>query len=180
LAGAVALVAPSEAHKDSYRALVAEFVSRGESLIPFTLSIPNENFGAFVATLRAAADGVGVPPGFVPNSTFFLVEGGEVAGVSNLRHALTERLRREGGHIGYGIRPSARRRGLGTAILRLTLAEAARRGIERALLTCSSANAGSIAVIRANGGVLEDEQFIPERGERVQRWWIANAIPAGE
>ena len=45
------LVVPSAPHKDSYRALVAEFVARGEPLIPFPLSFPHENFEAFLAQL---------------------------------------------------------------------------------------------------------------------------------
>ena len=166
------LVAPSPAWKDSYRALVAEFKAKGEELIPFPLSFPNENFEAFVAQLSAAAHGIGIPADFVPNSTFWLLDGSAVVGVSNLRHRLTPKLLEEGGHVGYGIRPSARGRGLGKAILALTLREAARRGIDRALLTCAKANAASAAVIAANGGELESESFVERRGEFVQRWWI--------
>ena len=166
------LVAPSAAYKDSYRCLVAEFLARGEPLIPFVLSFPNENFEAFLAQLAGCERGIGIPEGFVPHSTFWLVRGAEVAGVSNLRHRLTDTLRRDGGHIGYGVRPGARGRGLGTAILRLTLAEAVRRGIDRVLITCAKENAASSAVIAANGGRLESEAFIEARGEIVQRWWI--------
>lgn len=166
------LSVPSVAFKDTYRALVGEFRAAGEPLVPFTLSLPNENFGAFVADLLGFETGIGLAPGFVPHSTFWLVRGGEVLGVSNLRHRLTEALRVEGGHIGYGIRPSARRRGLGREILRLTLREAARRGIERALLTCAKSNIASAHVIAANGGRLESESWVEARGEVVQRWWI--------
>ncbi|MCL4689559.1 MAG: GNAT family N-acetyltransferase [Burkholderiales bacterium] len=166
------LVAPHGDHKDSYRAHVREFTDRGEPLAPFPLSFANENFGAFLALLAGCEQGIGIPPGFVPHSTFWLVEGGEVVGVSNLRHRLTDALRVEGGHIGYGIRPTARGRGLGREILRLTLAEARRRGIESVLLTCAKANAASAAVIAANGGRLASEAFIASRGEVVQRWWI--------
>ena len=166
------LVAPSAAWKDSYRALVDEFAARGEALVPFTLSFPNENFEAFLAQLAGCERGTGLPEGFVPHSTFWLVNATGVVGVSSLRHELTDRLRIEGGHIGYGIRPSARGRGLGSLILRLTLAEAARRGIDRVLLTCARANAASAAVIAANGGKVESEEFIAARGEVVQRWWV--------
>jgi predicted acetyltransferase len=165
-------VIPSAPHKDSYRALVAEFAARGEPLIPFPLSFPHENFEAFLAQLAGCARGIGIPEGFVPHSTFWLVRGAEVVGVSNLRHELNDRLRVEGGHIGYGIRPTARGQGLGKAILRLTLLEAARRGIGRVLLTCARNNTASAAVIAANGGALESEAFVEARGEVVQRWWI--------
>jgi predicted acetyltransferase len=169
------LVVPSVPLKDSYRALVAEFVARGETLIPFPLSFPNENFEAFLAHLAGCAQGIGLPAGFVPHSTFWLVRGEEVVGVSNLRHRLTDKLRIEGGHIGYGIRPTARGQGLGKAILRLTLLEAARLGIDRVMLSCAKDNAASSAVIVANGGVLESESFVEARGEVVQRWWVDTA-----
>jgi predicted acetyltransferase len=170
------LAKPSIAHKASYRACVAEFTARGEPFVPFPLGFPHENFQALLAQLAACEDGLGIPVGFVPHSTFWLVEGEEVVGVSNLRHRLTDSLRVEGGHIGYGIRPSARGRGHGTRILALTLAKAAKRGIAQALLTCAKANLASAAVIRANGGVLQDEAFIESRGEVVQRWWVPTGM----
>ena len=171
------LVRPSIAFKDSYRAYVAELVARGEPFVPFPLGFPHENFEALLAQLSGCERGVGIPEGFVPHSTFWLVEGDEVLGVSNLRHRLTDSLRREGGHIGYGIRPAARGRGLGTRILALTLAEAAALGIEEALLSCAKANLASSAVIRANGGVLQDEEYIEPRGEVVQRWRVPTGAP---
>ncbi|MBL0141194.1 MAG: GNAT family N-acetyltransferase [Betaproteobacteria bacterium] len=166
------LVTPCAAHKDSYRALVAEFTQRGEPLIPFPLSFPHENFEAFLAQLAGCARGIGIPEGFVPHSTFWLVRGAEVVGVSNLRHRLTGKLLVEGGHIGYGIRPTARGQGLAAAILQLTLTRAAQRGIRRVLLTCAKENVASSAVIAGNGGRLESEAFVESRGEVVQRWWI--------
>ena len=166
------LVRPAMEFRDSYRALVAEFASRGEPFVPFPLGFPNENFDALLAQLAACAQGIGIPEGFVAHSTFWLVAGGEVVGVSNLRHRLTDSLRIEGGHIGYGVRPSARGRGHGTRILALTLVEAATLSIPRALLTCAKANLASRAVIRANGGVFQDEAFLEPRGEVVQRWWV--------
>ena len=166
------LVPPSARYKDSYRALVAEFVAGGEPLVPFTLAFPHENFEALLADLAGAERGIGVPIGFVPHSTFWLVRGEEIVGVSNLRHRLNDKLLVEGGHIGYGVRPGARGQGLGREILRLTLAEAARRGIARVLLTCSKDNPASSAVIAANGGQLESEAWVEARGKIVQRWWI--------
>ena len=100
--------------QDSYRALVREFLERAEPLVPFPLTFPNDDFAAFLARLSACSRGEGLPDGFVPHSTYWLVsDDAEVGGVSNLRHRLTEALRFEGGHIGYGIRSDgrARRRG---------------------------------------------------------------------
>jgi len=172
VAGGLRLVAPSAAWKDSYRAYVKELEARGEAKIPFPLAFPNENFAAFLAHLAGCERGIGIPAGFVPHSTFWLVRGSEVVGVSNLRHRLNGELLIEGGHIGYGIRPGARGQGLGREILRLTLREAARLGIRRVLLTCAKDNAASSAVIAANAGQLESEAWVESRGRVVQRWWI--------
>nr|WP_295777452.1 GNAT family N-acetyltransferase [Rhodoferax sp.] len=172
----LALVHPSAHLRDSYRALIAEFVANGDALVPFTLAFDNTDFDAFLSKLADCARGVGVPNGFVAHSSFWLVRGGtEVIGVANIRHTLTPALLREGGSIGYGIRPTARRQGLGTAILRLSQLRAAELGLARVLITCGKQNAASAAVIVRNGGVLESEEFLADRGEVVQRYWIALA-----
>ena len=158
---------------DSYRAMVAEMRTEGEDLIPFPLSFENHDFDAFLAKLAASSRGEGIPADFVAHTTFWLVDDrGEVVAVSNLRHALTPKLRIEGGHIGYGVRPSARRRGHATEILRRTLAEARAKGIDAALVTCAAANEGSRATILRCGGRLDSEEYVQSRGEVVQRYWI--------
>ena len=167
------LVDPSREHRDSYRALVAEFAAAGEKLVPFVLAFEHSDFDAFLRKLDDCSRGVGLASGFVPHSTYWLVHGGtEVVGVSNIRHTLTEALRREGGNIGYGIRPSARRCGFGTTILRQSLAEAAGLGLDRVLVTCAKTNVGSVKAILRNEGVLESEEFLPGRDEIVQRYWL--------
>ena len=167
------LVQPCLALRDSYRELVAEFAVAGEPFVPFVLAFEHADFDALLAKLDGCAQGVGIPAGFVPHSTYWLVrDGTEVVGVSNIRHALTPALRREGGNIGYGIRPSARRAGYGGAILGLSLDQAAKLGLARVLVTCAKANVGSVKVILRNGGVLDSEEFLPDRGELVQRYWI--------
>ena len=166
------LLTPTPALRDSYRALVADFVERGEKLVPFVLGFDHGDFGAMLAKLHDCSRGVGVPPGFVAHSTFWLVHDGVVVGVANIRHALTPDLRREGGHIGYGVRPAARRRGFATEILRQSLRRAGTLGIDEALVTCGKANVASAKTILRNGGRLVAEEFLSERGEVVQRWHI--------
>ena len=167
------LQAPSANLRDSYRSLIAELESAGEKRVPFPLSFPFDDFGALLARLQDNAKGIGLPEGFVPHSTFWLVRNGEeIVGVSNLRHSLTPFLLREGGNIGYGIRPSARRNGYGREILKMTLPEAQALGLSRVLVTCGKPNLGSARIILDNGGVFESEEFSAERDEVVQRYWI--------
>ena len=169
----IELVSPDIAYRDSYRGMVAEVAAAGESPVPFVLGFEHDDFDALLGQLDDCAHGIGIPDGFVAHSTFWLVrDRTEVVGVSNIRHALTDGLRREGGNIGYGIRPSARRQGLAIAILRESLVRAAELGMQRALVTCAKANVGSARSIVRNGGVLESEEYLPARGEIIQRYWI--------
>lgn len=167
------LVEPSIEYQNSYVRHVEECREHDTALVPFVLQIPCADFNAFIRELRGYSEGQNLNPGFVPNSTFWLLEDrAEVVGVSNIRHRLTDKLRVEGGHIGYGIRPSRRGRGYGNAILEKSLTEAKKLGIEKVLVTCGKDNTPSARTILRNGGVLESEQYVPERQTIVQRYWI--------
>lgn len=169
----IRLESPSMRLKDSYLSSVDEFRQRGEPLIPFPLKFPTDDFPAFIDRLERCAQGSEIPNGFVAHETFWLVDNGvDVVGVSNLRHNLTDNLRKDGGHIGYGIRPSARRRGHATLILKETLLKAKERGISRALVTAHKGNTGSIKTILKNGGVLDSEELLPGHDDVMQRFWI--------
>src|SRR5690348_418367 len=147
VSGNLELVTPAARLCDSYRRLVAEFVDGGDALVPFVLRFDHTDCAAMLARLADCAHGVGVPQHFVAHSTYWLVEDHEhVVGVSNIRHALTPSLRREGGHIGYGIRPSARGKGLGREILRQSVRRAHDLGIADVLVTCGQANVASAKV----------------------------------
>lgn len=106
--------------------------------------------------LNNMCKGIGLREGWVPSTTFWLIDNEEYIGCGNIRHALTDQLRKFGGHIGYDIRPSKWRQGYGTMQLRLLLAEAAKLGIQNALITCSAENKASAKVIEKNGGIFKD------------------------
>lgn len=94
-----------------------------------------------------------------------------VIGVVNIRHELSELLRNSGGHIGYGIRPSERKKGYAKLLLKLSLQEIRKLGVQRALVVCDDWNIASRQTILANGGI-QDEDYIEENGAVVQRFWI--------
>ena len=112
----------------------------------------------------------------VPDSVFFLLdeERNRLLGAVNIRHYLNDALRKEGGHIGDGIRPSERRKGYATEMIRLALIECKKLGIDRVLMTCDKDNIGSAKSILNNGGVLENE-FVNAEGVIEQRYWITIA-----
>jgi predicted acetyltransferase len=116
-------------------------------------------FAAYTEWLRAdALEESARPPGYVPGTTLWWADGEEYLGRLTIRHRLTPSLLQLGGHIGYDIRPSARRRGHATAMLAAALPVAHELGIDPVLITCDADNIGSRKVIEANGGVLEDER----------------------
>jgi len=92
--------------------------------------------------------------------------------VSNLRHALTEQLETVGGHIGFGVRPSARLQGYATEILRQTLVQARALGIGDVLVTCNKGNIGSTKAILRNGGEFSGEDSSEAHSGVIQRYWI--------
>ena len=167
------LTEPTTLYRDSYRSYVDEFKEKNEELVPFCIEFDNEPFEAFLERLRNLSNGIGVPEGFVAHSTFWLVDDENVVAVSNLRHQLTKSLKREGGHIGYSVRPSMRKRGYGRIVLERTLKMAGKIGIQDVLITCDRENTGSIGVILANGGVFDSDEYLPERNSVINRYWIS-------
>ena len=109
------------------------------------------------------------PPDLVPASLYWIVEEAEpdrVLGSLHLRHELTDSLFTRGGHIGYGVRPDARGRGVAGAALMASLERARELGLDRVLLTCEDDNIASARTILRCGGVLEDVR------DGMRRHWI--------
>jgi predicted acetyltransferase len=116
-------------------------------------------FAEYVGWLRAQVlEETARPEGFVPSTTLWWLDDGEYLGRIAIRHRLTPRLRELAGHIGYDVRPSARRRGHATAMLASALPVARELGIDPVLVTCDADNTGSKKVIEANGGIMEDQR----------------------
>ena len=111
--------------------------------------------------------------GKVPDSVFFLldVDRNILLGAVNIRHYLNDYLLQYAGNIGDGIRPSERRKGYATEMIRLALIECRKLKISKVLMVCDKSNIASAKSIIKNGGILENE-FLDEDGEVQQRFWI--------
>ena len=170
---------PHPRYQQSFLSSVQEFLDAGEDEQLTGLTVFGEEthtieeladtaaFAAFAQRLRdLAVTGTPRPEGKVPETMLWWVDGSELLGRLSIRHELTDALREFGGHIGYVVRPSARRQGHANAMLAAALPIARDLGIDPALLTCGAGNTGSLRVIESNGGVLEDQR------EGELRFWV--------
>lgn len=110
--------------------------------------------------------------GRVPAETFMLIRkyDNKLIGMINIRLDLNKYLLLHGGHIGYGIRPTERRKGYNSYQLYLALKFCDEQGLNKVLLTCDKNNLGSAKTIQNSCGILENE--IESEGIIYQRYWI--------
>ncbi len=172
------LIPPADGLRRSFAEAMAEFRAEGRGGADDATVIggylrtreadwaDDESFQAFAESIRAEAlESTPRPEGFVPATELWWVDGDVLLGRIAVRHRLTPRLLEIGGNIGYDVRPSARRRGHATEMLRQALGVARGLGVQRALITCDFDNVGSRMVIERNGGVYDDQ-----RGRKLRFW----------
>jgi predicted acetyltransferase len=131
-----------------------------------------DGFAKWLDLISAHRSGQNVPPGWVPSTFELAVVEGKVAGRLSVRHALNDFLLQRGGHIGYGVLPAFRRRGIGKRMLQRGLQITATLGIERVLVTCDEDNAASRRIIEGAGGVYESSHVDAGTPVCTRRYWF--------
>ncbi|MDD6653068.1 MAG: GNAT family N-acetyltransferase [Clostridium sp.] len=106
--------------------------------------------------------------------TFLLIRENDnkIVGTINVRWNLNEAMLRFGGHIGYGIRPTERRKGYNKINLYLGMLEAKKVGLEKVMLDCDVNNLGSDKTLKALGGKLERTEVDPSDGILTNVYWF--------
>lgn len=159
------LIKPALKYKRSFQNALKEFAKEGRNEgEPSDVEI-------YIKTRQQRAKGENLPKGYVPDSTYWLVDNNQFIGRASVRHYLNNNLKKFGGHIGYAIRSSKREKGYGKQILKLTLLKAKKIGIDNALVTCDESNIASQKIIEKNGGKLKDK-VKRENGILTRRYWI--------
>lgn len=165
------LIEPSMELEKQYEEYITEWEKSGEKIVPAASKRASKSYKEVLEAWKEGKSDRAYEKGFVPASLYFLAdENMKIYGAIHIRHELNDYLLRFGGHIGYGIRPSERRKGYASLMLSLALPIARELGIEKALITCDKNNLGSAGTITKNGGILENE--IVEDDELVQRYWV--------
>jgi predicted acetyltransferase len=135
--------------------------------------VQDEEFCAFLDRIASWKNQENLPQGRVA-STFLVAEvDGKIAGRLSIRHELNEFLALVGGHIGYGVAPEFRGRGIATQLLKYGLQFMKERGEEKVFISCHSENEASRKVIEKCGGVFA--ALVPhpyEDGELYRTYWI--------
>ena len=166
------LVKPTNAYEVSYQSFRKEWKSPFEEYTPSFIRKEINEMKEYVQQSIDAEIGIGLPDGWVPYSTFWLLKNDRMIGAAVLRHELNERLVNTEGHISLGIRPSERGNGYGRLFLSLALAELKQLGIKRALVVCEEGNIPSERTIIHLGGE-RDADFIERDGTVLRRYWIS-------
>ena len=168
------LVEASKKYEDQAMAYRQEFIDYGEKLINGSSGlIEYENYDKWLSKLAVQKK---IEHSFIdtPATTYFTIRKSDnkIIGSIQLRHHLTDELRKDGGHIGYGICPSERGKGYGTKQLSLILAKAKKLNIAQLMIHCTKDNKASAKVVTQNGGILTGESFDEEEGNVSDVYWI--------
>ena len=168
----IRLIEPCEAYLASYTEAFDEYEGYPRAAgNPFS----DPHACDILAKFQRNRNGTDLPKGYVPSTSFWLVddESQRFIGEIDIRHSLTERLLRYGGHIGYAVRLGEWNKGYGTRMLELALPHAKALGITRCLITCDDDNPGSARVMEKNGFILADKvpNEIDGRAIITRRYW---------
>lgn len=164
------LVKAADIYQRQITDMLDEWYASGEKIVPYAIRRTDyHNFKEYCEKLEVQDSG----GSHVPDSTFFCLDEDRdiMVGAVNIRHYLNESLLLNGGHIGDGVRPSERRKGIATKMIGLALRECRQLGINEVLMVCDRENIGSAKSIINNGGILENEVEVD--GVIEQRYWIA-------
>lgn len=169
------LAVPSIEYVDQIFAYRQEFLDNQDSLNGTASLLKFENPLEWLNWIAKTASKETCPSDMVPGSEFLCIRvlDNRVVGMVNIRHCLNDFLLQYGGHIGYSIRKTERRKGYAKEQLRLALLECKRLGISKVLITCNKCNEGSRKTILSCKGILENEVINPENNVTMQRYWVA-------
>lgn len=168
----IQLIKPNEQYKNKILDYKAEFVANNEVLHGSAGLHEIDTFEEWYDLIIQNSIEETVMQGWVPASTFIAVdENDEIVGMIDIRHRLNDFLFKQGGHIGYSVRKSQRRKGYATKMLSMALDVCKSLGIEKCLITCDKSNIASARTIMKSGGLLENE--IIDGEEIISRYWIS-------
>lgn len=154
---------PEISDETALREYVQEHCRNGETNISASLDLSVSDYSDWVERIWNNASFGDDEWG--KSLTYLCFDKAKLIGLLNIRYDLPQNLAEKYGNIGYGVRPSERRKGYATAMLRYALAVCKEKGMRQVILGCYKDNVASAAAIKRNGGVLfaENDNYTKER-----------------
>lgn len=152
----IRLVRPAPELKAQALAFRQEFFDAGETVINGSEMFDHtEQYEEWLNAVTENTSAETVSPDWVVTDTFFALDDTDgIVGIIDFRHTLNGFLK-DFGHCGYSVRPSERRKGYATEMLRLLLNHARQNGLREMQLSVERDNAPSVRTIVKNGGIYE-------------------------
>ncbi len=174
---------PEKSDRTLLGAYVREHLDRGERGVSASLGLASSDYDEWVRRILTNACAGSAAWG--RSLLYLCFDADRLVGLLNVRYELPARLTGVIGDVGYGVRPSERRRGYATEMLRHALSVCAEKGMDRAVLGCFRDNPASAATIRKNGGVLIAENDNYQKGRMSEYYAIrlragGQAVPSAE
>ena len=170
----LSLIRPTSALKSKSNDFKQEFFGFGEPVINGSALFDQLEFDDWLIHIQKSSRPETVQPDWVVADTFFAVrrQDNRLIGMIDIRHNLNNAFLSEyGGHIGYAVRPSERRKGYATQMLKLALAYAKSIGLKKVMLGCYADNTASYKTILKCGGILTETNPYAD-GKPMHIYWI--------
>ena len=168
------LIAPSMEYDRQIQAYRSEFLEYGGSMDGCGSLRRFDRTQDWLDQVESLKRPETTPSGLVPMTQYIYVRESDnkIVGVIQIRHYFNEFLEKYGGHIGYSVAPSERRKGYATQMLQQVLPRCKQLGIDKVLITCIQGNEGSRKTIQKCGGIFESTVYEAEHDRYLERYWI--------
>ena len=161
---------PESSDETMLRAYIQEHYDNGETSISASLGLAASGYSEWVEKIQ---DNVSVGDDEWGRSLLYLCfDEMRLIGLLSIRYELSKVLSEKYGDIGYGVRPSERKKGYATAMLQYALSICKEKGMDQVVLGCYKDNLASVAVIKKNSGIFLVENDRYKEGKTSQYYLI--------
>lgn len=170
------LIAPSLEYEEEILSYRQEFLAAGgKEQGGFGTLLTVDSAAQWIQDAKDALSESACREGYVPASQYICVRESDkkIVGTIQIRHYLNDYLAQYGGHIGYSVRPSERKKGYATWMLANSLPLCRSLNLDKVLITCKNDNEGSRRVIKNNNGVYEQTVYNPNQNVYMEKYWIS-------